>query len=257
MIVQATPLASVCSERARSVSAGISIVCASAKASAESERMKRLRMGCGRGWGIAPQASEPDSRVRFCGCLSAARCGRVRREASSARARARPGEATGHRRRAGRAGARARRAGPAAQDRQPRLRAADRPQHARRRPSELLDPAINGAHADVEQISRTFLPYSHDQEGFDKVAEAYEKKMETPLQGALEKRLEPPRTCSRSTSACRTTAIRPRRRTARRAEAADPGPPALGCRTWGQYQIPSARWSRRRATTMSRASCVS
>jgi hypothetical protein len=56
---------------------------------------------------------------------------------------------------------------------------------------ELLDPAINGAHADVEQISRTFLPYSHDQEGFDKVAQAYEKKMETPLQGALEKRLGP------------------------------------------------------------------
>jgi hypothetical protein len=56
---------------------------------------------------------------------------------------------------------------------------------------ELLDPAINGAHADVEQISRTFLPYSHDQEGFDKVAQAYEKKMETPLKGALEKRLGP------------------------------------------------------------------
>jgi hypothetical protein len=55
---------------------------------------------------------------------------------------------------------------------------------------ELLDPAINGAHADVEQISRTFLPYSHDQEGFDKVAQAYEKKMETPLKGALENRLE-------------------------------------------------------------------
>jgi hypothetical protein len=55
---------------------------------------------------------------------------------------------------------------------------------------ELLDPAINGAHADVEQISRTFLPYSHDQEGFDKVAEAYEKKLETPLKGALENRLE-------------------------------------------------------------------
>jgi hypothetical protein len=56
---------------------------------------------------------------------------------------------------------------------------------------ELLDPAINGAHADVEQISRTFLPYSHDQEGFDKVAQAYEKKLETPLKGALEKRLGP------------------------------------------------------------------
>jgi hypothetical protein len=56
---------------------------------------------------------------------------------------------------------------------------------------ELLDPAINGAHADAEQVSRVFLPYSHDQEGFDKVAQAYEKKLETPLKGALESRLEP------------------------------------------------------------------
>lgn len=56
---------------------------------------------------------------------------------------------------------------------------------------ELLDPAINGAHADVDQISRTFLPYSHDQEGFDKVAQAYEKKMETPLKAALEQQLGP------------------------------------------------------------------
>ena len=55
---------------------------------------------------------------------------------------------------------------------------------------ELLDPAINGAHADVEQVSRTFLPFSHDQEGFNKLAEAYEKKMETPLKGAIEKRFE-------------------------------------------------------------------
>ena len=54
---------------------------------------------------------------------------------------------------------------------------------------ELLDPAINGAHTDVDQISRTFLPYSHDQEGFDKVAEAYEKKLETPLKDALSARL--------------------------------------------------------------------
>jgi hypothetical protein len=54
---------------------------------------------------------------------------------------------------------------------------------------ELLDPAINGAHVDVEQISRTFLPFSQDQEGFDKMAEAYETKMETPLKGALESRL--------------------------------------------------------------------
>ena len=54
---------------------------------------------------------------------------------------------------------------------------------------ELLDPAINGAHVDVEQISRTLLPFSQDQDGFDKLAEAYETKMETPLQGALEARL--------------------------------------------------------------------
>jgi hypothetical protein len=55
---------------------------------------------------------------------------------------------------------------------------------------ELLDPAINGAHVDVEQISRTFLPFSKDQESFDTMAKAYEKKMETPLKGALEARLE-------------------------------------------------------------------
>jgi hypothetical protein len=54
---------------------------------------------------------------------------------------------------------------------------------------ELLDPAINGAHVDVEQISRTFLPFSKDQEGFDTMAKAYEKKMETPLQDALGARL--------------------------------------------------------------------
>lgn len=54
---------------------------------------------------------------------------------------------------------------------------------------ELLDPAINGARVDAEQISRVFLPLSKDQEGFDKMAEAYETKMETPLQGALESRL--------------------------------------------------------------------
>jgi hypothetical protein len=56
---------------------------------------------------------------------------------------------------------------------------------------ELLDPAINGAHVDVEQISRTFLPFSKDQESFDTMAKAYEKKMETPLKGALEKQLAP------------------------------------------------------------------
>ena len=54
---------------------------------------------------------------------------------------------------------------------------------------ELLDPAINGAHVDAEQISRVFLPLSHDQEGFDTMAEAYETKLETPLKGALEARL--------------------------------------------------------------------
>jgi hypothetical protein len=54
---------------------------------------------------------------------------------------------------------------------------------------ELLDPAINGAHVDVEQISRTFLPFSKDQEGFDTMAKAYEKKMEMPLKDALGARL--------------------------------------------------------------------
>ena len=48
MTVQATPLASVCSEFASSVRAGMSVVWASAKASAESERMNRLRIGWGR-----------------------------------------------------------------------------------------------------------------------------------------------------------------------------------------------------------------
>jgi hypothetical protein len=57
--------------------------------------------------------------------------------------------------------------------------------------ADMLDPAINGAHVDVEQISRTFLPFSQDQESFDTMAKAYEKKMETPLKGALEKRLGP------------------------------------------------------------------
>jgi hypothetical protein len=54
---------------------------------------------------------------------------------------------------------------------------------------ELLDPAINGAHVDVEQISRTLLPFSKDQEGFDTMAKAYETKMETPLKDALGARL--------------------------------------------------------------------
>ena len=54
---------------------------------------------------------------------------------------------------------------------------------------ELLEPAINGAHIDVEQISSTFLPLSKDQEGFDEMAKAYEKKAEMPLQQALTDRL--------------------------------------------------------------------
>jgi hypothetical protein len=57
--------------------------------------------------------------------------------------------------------------------------------------AELLEPAINGAHVDVEQISRTLLPYSRDQESFVKVAEAYETKTEKPLKAALEARLGP------------------------------------------------------------------
>jgi hypothetical protein len=65
---------------------------------------------------------------------------------------------------------------------------------ARRSPEEsveLLEPAILGAHKDAEQISRTFLPFSSDQESFDKMAEAYETKTETPLQQALETQLAP------------------------------------------------------------------
>ena len=54
---------------------------------------------------------------------------------------------------------------------------------------ELLDPAINGANVDVEQISRTFLPFSKHQEGFDTMAKAYETKLETPLKDALGARL--------------------------------------------------------------------
>ena len=54
---------------------------------------------------------------------------------------------------------------------------------------ELLDPAINGAHVDAEQISRVFLSFSKDQDGFDTMAEAYETKTQTPLKGALEARL--------------------------------------------------------------------
>jgi hypothetical protein len=56
---------------------------------------------------------------------------------------------------------------------------------------ELLEPAILGAHVNVEQINRTLLPYSKDQEGFDKMAEAYETKTEVPLQQALETHVAP------------------------------------------------------------------
>ena len=51
---------------------------------------------------------------------------------------------------------------------------------------ELLEGAILGAHVNVEQINRTFLPYSKDQDSFDKMAEAYETKTEMPLQKAIE-----------------------------------------------------------------------
>jgi len=57
--------------------------------------------------------------------------------------------------------------------------------------ADLLEPAVNGAHVDVEQISRTLLPYSRDQESFVKAAEAYETKTERPLKAALEARLGP------------------------------------------------------------------
>jgi hypothetical protein len=57
--------------------------------------------------------------------------------------------------------------------------------------AELLEPAIMGAHVNVEQIGRTFLPFSQDQEGFDKMAEAYETKTEVPLQKALETHVPP------------------------------------------------------------------
>jgi hypothetical protein len=56
---------------------------------------------------------------------------------------------------------------------------------------ELLEPAIMGAHVNVEQIGRTLLPFSKDQEGFDKMAEAYETKTEVPLQKALETHVPP------------------------------------------------------------------
>ena len=57
--------------------------------------------------------------------------------------------------------------------------------------AELLEPAILGAHVNVEQINRTLLPFSKDQEGFDKMAEAYETKTEVPLKQALETHVSP------------------------------------------------------------------
>ena len=56
---------------------------------------------------------------------------------------------------------------------------------------ELLEGAILGAHVNVEQINRTFLPFSKDQDSFDKMAEAYEKKTEMPLQKAIETHVPP------------------------------------------------------------------
>ena len=110
---------------------------------------------------------------------------------------------------------------------------------------EMLDPAINGAHVDAEQISRVFLPFSKDQEGFDKMAEAYETKMETPLKGALESRLgaEDLFEVEKRVPWRGYPAAEGRVRRRRGApDAARVGPPALGCRTWAQpYRIPSAR----------------
>ena len=51
---------------------------------------------------------------------------------------------------------------------------------------DLLEPAIMGAHVDVTQINRALLPYSKDQESFDKVAEGYETKTKVTLEKALE-----------------------------------------------------------------------
>ena len=49
---------------------------------------------------------------------------------------------------------------------------------------DLLEPAIMGAHVDVTQINRALLPYSKDQESFDKVAEGYETKTKVTLEKA-------------------------------------------------------------------------
>ena len=123
---------------------------------------------------------------------------------------------------------------------------------------ELLDPAINGAHVDVEQISRTFLPFSKDQEGFDTMAKAYETKMEMPLKDALGARLGGEELLRGQQARPVERLPRAGGRRRRRRRRADAVVPALGCRAWElPYRIPSARWSRRRATTTSRASCVS
>ena len=195
----------------------MSVVWASAKASAESERMKRLRIGWGRACGIPSRlANRTRGSVLRGGCLSARGPAESPR-GLSARPRPRPGQGTG---------TTAAERAPAAAPQVPAALALQRKIGnrafgqliARATPEEsveMLDPAINGAHVDVEQISRTFLPFSKDQEGFDKMAEAYEKKMETPLKGALESRLGA-RTCSRSRSACRGAASRRRRTSGRR-----------------------------------------
>ena len=199
MTVQATPLASVWSDFASSVSAGMSIVCASAKASAASERMRSERRGCGRG--IARQASEADPAVRFVtrhkhalsaspsACLGAP----VRQSPSRCTSMSRGAEQESRERGSERPAA-------AAVRYRPRSRCTGKIGNRAfgrlisRTPEdsvELLEPAIMGAHVNVEQIGRTLLPYSQDQESFDKVAEAYETKTEVPLQQALEKHVPP------------------------------------------------------------------
>src|SRR4051812_3886336 len=160
----------------------MSIVCASAKASAASERMRRERRGWGRG--IAPSlamrtrrsvsdlrvASQPPVRQSL-------PRGMHEHEHVPEKAREAPERA-------------------AAAPQVPLALALQRKIGNRafgrlvaRTPEdsvELLEGAILGAHVNVEQINRTLLPYSKDQDGFDKMAGAYETKTETPLQKALE-----------------------------------------------------------------------
>ena len=228
----------------------------------EREDERGCAAGAGAELGIAPRLA---NRTR--GSVSrrlpfGPGCGRVRVEASSARARARPGQGTGHRP-SGRAPA-ARVPAALALQRKIGNRAFGR-LVARATPEEsveLLDPAINGAHVDVEQISRTFLPFSKDQEGFDTMAEGLREEDGDAAAGRARGAPRGATSSSRSTSASHGAAT-PRRRTEARAAGGGlttrrPGRPALGCRTWGlPYRIPSARSWRRRATTTSRASCAS